>query len=123
MDLLAPDVVAIADGGGRVVAARRPVLGRAEVARFVLGVHRTSVAPGAVDIRPALYNGMPAACFGTVDGVDWLVAFQIHAGRVTGLYAMRNPDKLRRAHPLAPGPPLPPDPARRVRPVRCGRGA
>ncbi|MEU8839237.1 hypothetical protein AB0D97_08895 [Streptomyces roseus] len=38
MDLLAPDVVQVPDGGGKVVAARRPITGAADVARFVVGV-------------------------------------------------------------------------------------
>ena len=95
MDLMAPDVVQIADGGGKVTAARRPITGSEEVARFVLGVARTSITPDT-RIEPATYNGMPAARFLTNGELDWLVAFEIHAGRITGLYAMRNPDKLHR---------------------------
>ncbi|BDM70263.1 hypothetical protein HEK616_37500 [Streptomyces nigrescens] len=37
MDLLAPDVVVLSDGGGKVAAARRPIVGPADVARFVCG--------------------------------------------------------------------------------------
>ncbi|MFE0130885.1 RNA polymerase sigma-70 factor [Streptomyces sp. NPDC059037] len=100
MDLLAPDVVQISDGGGKVVAARRPITGRDEVARFVLGVIRTTGSTTRVE--PATYNGMPAARFLTGDALDWLVAFEIHDGRITGLYGMRNPDKLRRADAVRP---------------------
>uniref|UniRef100_A0AAU2UWA9 RNA polymerase sigma-70 factor n=1 Tax=Streptomyces sp. NBC_00003 TaxID=2903608 RepID=A0AAU2UWA9_9ACTN len=95
MDLMAPDVVQIADGGGKVTAARRPITGSEEVARFVLGVARTSITPDT-RIEHATYNGMPAARFLTDGELDWLVAFEIHDGRITGLYAMRNPDKLHR---------------------------
>ncbi|MFH8346983.1 RNA polymerase sigma-70 factor [Streptomyces sp. NPDC018045] len=95
MDLLAPDVVVISDGGGKAAAARRPVTGRTEVARFVLGVYRTSAATARVE--PATYNGMAAARFVTDEGLDWLVAFEVRDGRITGLYGVRNPDKLHRA--------------------------
>lgn len=95
MDLLAPDVVALSDGGGKAVAARRPITGRSDVARFVLGVYRTSTATAHVE--PATYNGMPAARFVAGDELDWLVAFEVHDGRITGLYGVRNPDKLHRA--------------------------
>ncbi|OKI10150.1 RNA polymerase subunit sigma-24 [Streptomyces sp. CB02923] len=95
MDLLAPDVVVISDGGGKAAAVRRPVTGRAEVARFVLGAYRTGTA--AARVEPATYNGMPAARFVTDGGLGWLVAFEIHDGRITGLYGMRNPDKLHHA--------------------------
>uniref|UniRef100_A0AAU2JZF7 RNA polymerase sigma-70 factor n=1 Tax=Streptomyces sp. NBC_00049 TaxID=2903617 RepID=A0AAU2JZF7_9ACTN len=100
MDLLAPEVVQISDGGGKVVAARRPITGRAEVARFVLGVLRTVTA--ATRVEPAAYNGMPAARFVTGGELDWLVAFEIHDGRITGLYGIRNPDKLHRAESVLP---------------------
>ncbi|MFG2860149.1 RNA polymerase sigma-70 factor [Streptomyces sioyaensis] len=104
MDLLAPDVVQLSDGGGKAVAARRPLTGRAEVARFVLGVIRTSGA--TTHVEPATYNGMPAARFLTDGALDWMVAFEIVGGRITGLYGIRNPDKLHRAdavHPLDRG--------------------
>ncbi|MGA5564431.1 RNA polymerase sigma-70 factor [Streptomyces platensis] len=100
MDLLAPDAVQISDGGGKVVAVRRPITGRADVARFVLGVLRTTTA--ATRSEHATYNGMPAARFVTGDALDWLVAFEIHDGRITGLYGVRNPDKLHRAETVLP---------------------
>ncbi|MFF8727031.1 RNA polymerase sigma-70 factor [Streptomyces sp. NPDC015171] len=97
MDVLAPDVVLIADGGGKATAARRPVTGREEVARFTLGVSRTSTS---TDIEPAAYNGMPAARFLTDGRLDWVVAFETDGALITGLYGLRNPDKLRRADTL-----------------------
>ncbi|MFG2888232.1 RNA polymerase sigma-70 factor [Streptomyces sp. NPDC048248] len=100
MDLLAPDVVQISDGGGKAVAARRPITGRCDVARFVLRVIRNSGA--ATQVEHATYNGMPAARFLTAGELDWLVAFEIHDGRITGLYGIRNPDKLHRADVVRP---------------------
>nr|WSW47781.1 RNA polymerase subunit sigma-24 [Streptomyces sp. NBC_01001] len=100
MDLLAPDVVQVPDGGGKVVAARRPITGRADVARFVLGVLRTTTA--ATRVEHATYNGMAAARFVTDGELDWLVAFEIDGGRIAGLYGVRNPDKLHRAETVLP---------------------
>ncbi|MFI1256953.1 RNA polymerase sigma-70 factor [Streptomyces netropsis] len=108
MDLLAPDVVQISDGGGKVVAARRPITGRDDVARFVIKVIRNSAA--TTHVEHTTYNGMPAARFLTGGELDWLVAFEIHDGRITGLYGIRNPDKLHGAdtvHPLDRGGPQP----------------
>lgn len=105
MDLLAPDVVQLSDGGGKAHAARRPITGRADVARFVLGVARTTFT-ATTRIEHATYNGMPAARCHTDGALDWLLAFEIDDGLITGLYAMRNPDKLHRAdavHPLDRG--------------------
>ncbi|MEU5952390.1 RNA polymerase sigma-70 factor [Streptomyces sp. NPDC047525] len=101
MDLLAPDVVEISDGGGKVTAARRPITGRDDVARFTLGVARTSIT-ATTRIEHAVHNGMPAALCLTDGRLDWLLAFEIHHGRITGLYAMRNPDKLHRARTVRP---------------------
>jgi RNA polymerase sigma-70 factor (ECF subfamily) len=103
MNVLAPDVVQISDGGGHVVAARRPITGRDAVAAFVVGVARTT--PGTT-VKAATYNGMPAARFTTDGRLDWLAAFEIYEGLVTGIYGIRNPDKLRRAelaHPIVRG--------------------
>ncbi|MFH8632287.1 RNA polymerase sigma-70 factor [Streptomyces lydicus] len=100
MDLLAPEVVQISDGGGKVVAARRPITGRADVARFVLRVSRSHAVLSHVE--HAVYNGMPAARFLAGGKLDWLLAFEIHNGRITGLYGVRNPDKLHGAEALCP---------------------
>lgn len=100
MDLLAPDVVQLSDGGGKVVAARRPIIGRDDVARFVLGV--TSATAATTRVEQVTYNGMPAARFLTDGELDWLVAFEIRDGRITGLYGIRNPDKLHRAKTVRP---------------------
>ncbi|WP_424889088.1 RNA polymerase sigma-70 factor [Streptomyces sp. XH2] len=101
MDLLAPDVVQVSDGGGKAAAARRPVTGSVDVARYVLGVARTSITP-ATRLEHATYNGMPAARSLTGGELDWLLAFEIHDGRITALYVMRNPDKLQGADAVRP---------------------
>ncbi|WP_267243160.1 RNA polymerase sigma-70 factor [Streptomyces sp. PR69] len=103
MDLLAPGAVQFSDGGGKAVAARRPITGRADVARFVLRVLRgLRTTTAETRIEQATYNGMPAARFVTGGELDWLVAFEIHDGRITGLYGIRNPDKLHRAETVLP---------------------
>ncbi|MEV5981382.1 RNA polymerase sigma factor SigJ [Streptomyces sp. NPDC052114] len=101
MDLLAPDVVQISDGGGKVSAARRPITGRDDVARFLLGVARTSLT-ATTRVEHATYNGMPAARCLTDGALDWLLAFDIHDGRINCLYVVRNPDKLHRCDAVRP---------------------
>ncbi|ARZ68605.1 RNA polymerase sigma-70 factor [Streptomyces sp. HU2014] len=100
MDLLAPDVVVFADGGGKVSTVRRPVSGRDDVARFVLGVTRAGTSTDRFEHLTC--NGMPAVRFPADGGPGWLLAFEIDDGRVTGLYGMRNPDKLHRADAVRP---------------------
>lgn len=92
MDVLAPDVVQISDGGGKVAAARRPVTGSEDVARFSIGVARTS--PPGVRIEFLRCNAMPAVLFWNGDNRDYALLFDVIDDRIHGLYAIRNPDKL-----------------------------
>lgn len=89
MDVLSPDVVLLTDGGGRVSAALRPILGREKVLRFLTGV-----TPESLELVPVWLNGTPGVQFvidGQVDGVGTVL---IEDGVVAGLYLVRNPDKL-----------------------------
>ena len=94
LDVLAPDVVLLADGGGVVQAVVSPVLGAKKVANLLRGFNR--VAPGAT-ILPVLLNGaVGARVVGTDDGFDTAISFVVEAGRITRIYAVRNPAKLAR---------------------------
>lgn len=89
LDVISPDVVLISDGGGKVSAARRPILGRDKVLRFLAGV-----MPDDVTIEPAWVNGEPGLVVresGTVTGVATAV---VEDGLVTTMHIVRNPDKL-----------------------------
>jgi RNA polymerase sigma-70 factor (ECF subfamily) len=92
--VLAPDVVLISDGGGVKQAALRPILGADRVARFVAGgLRKTAVA---VAIEPTVVNGNPALAL-FVDGeFDGVLAAQVQDGLITGIYIVRNPQKLTR---------------------------
>ena len=89
MDVLAPDVVLLSDGGGVKKAALRPIVGRDKVLRFLHGV-----VPDEVGVDVVQVNGAPAMRI-TVDGVvDVVATLRIEGGVVTGLYLVRNPEKL-----------------------------
>src|SRR5262249_25059691 len=92
LDVLAPDVVLLGDGGGVVQPARAPVVGADKVARLLeAGLSRITAA---VSVQPALVNGYPALIL-RLDGViDTVLAVRIDDGLITGLYAVRNPEKL-----------------------------
>ncbi len=91
LDVLAPDVVLITDGGGVKKAALRPILGRDKVVRFL-----DAVMQGPVDADVVSVNGAPALRF-VIDGeLDTVASFVVEGGLVTGLYAVRNPAKLAR---------------------------
>lgn len=89
-DVLTEDVVAWNDGGGKVRAALRPIEGREHVVAFIAGL--VARYPfGASRIVDA--NGSPALAL-TVDGIDQIVTIAVRDGRIDGIYAVLNPDKL-----------------------------
>jgi RNA polymerase sigma-70 factor, ECF subfamily len=92
LSLLAADVVVWTDGGGKVRAALRPVVGAHRSSRFLLHVaKKSSGAP-----RHATLNGQPAVLF--VDGgrVVSTLVLDILGGQVVGVRVVSNPDKLER---------------------------
>ncbi|SEO81954.1 RNA polymerase sigma-70 factor [Actinacidiphila rubida] len=94
LDVLAPDVVLLSDGGGLKQAALRPVVGAGKVARFiVLGSRRTDAV---LTSELATANGGPAMIL-RLDGVlDGVMAIRVEESGITGLYYVRNPEKLTR---------------------------
>jgi RNA polymerase sigma-70 factor (ECF subfamily) len=96
MDILAPDVVLIADGGGLVPAARKPIIGAETVVAFLA---RVAKLPDLV-ATTAWLNGMPGARFDVGGGVT-AVSLVVEDDRITRIYAMRNPHKLGRLEKVA----------------------
>ncbi|MFC8385422.1 RNA polymerase sigma-70 factor [Nocardia sp. NPDC057272] len=94
LDLLAPDVVFLGDGGGIKQAALSPIVGADLVAALL-----TASVPrigAAMTVESAQLNGHPALIL-RLDGViDTVFAVRVDDGLVTGLYSVRNPDKLSR---------------------------
>lgn len=94
MDVLAPDVVYLADGGGVVNAVRRPVHGPAKVAQLIIGLLAKGDRMGELGVRVGVYNGMPAVVV-LIDGmVDQVTSVEVRDGTVSAVYCVRNPDKL-----------------------------
>jgi RNA polymerase sigma-70 factor (TIGR02957 family) len=92
LDILAPDIVALGDGGGLKQAMPRPVVGADKVARlFAVGM---KMIRERVSVDPAQVNGHPALIMRLNDEIDSVVAVQIEDGLITGLFTVRNPDKL-----------------------------
>ncbi|MEU6310584.1 RNA polymerase sigma-70 factor [Streptomyces sp. NPDC047014] len=89
--LLTADVRYVADGGGIVGAARRPVLGRDKVARFALGAMERYVA--GVPVGMAEINGSPALVFGEAGEVA-VLALEFDGELVSAVNAVINPEKL-----------------------------
>ncbi|MEV7548396.1 RNA polymerase sigma-70 factor [Amycolatopsis sp. NPDC089917] len=89
--LLTAEVTAWSDGGGKVTAARRPVHGAAKVARLYAGMFagaaQVSITIGEVNGGPAVIATAGGALFG-------ILGFEVVDGRIAGLRAVGNPDKL-----------------------------
>jgi len=91
--LLAADVSVHSDGGGKVVAALRPILGIEDVVKLHAGLARHFAEKGSRLLRFATINGLPG--FITLEGdVLQTTALDVEDGRVRAIYIMRNPDKL-----------------------------
>ncbi|MCX4866581.1 RNA polymerase sigma-70 factor [Streptomyces sp. NBC_00257] len=100
LDVLAPDVVLLGDGGGIKQAARRPIVGADKVARYLVGGTNKNTA--TITISPTLANGSPAFLLRLDGVVDGVVAFRIEDAHITGLYYVRNPEKLTRVDSETP---------------------
>jgi RNA polymerase sigma-70 factor (ECF subfamily) len=87
--VLAPNVVAVADGGGLVAAARRPIEGADRVAAFLANAARTV----DLEVSAVWVNGSPGGRI-DIDGDVTAVSLVVENGRITRIYAVRNPHKL-----------------------------
>jgi RNA polymerase sigma-70 factor (TIGR02957 family) len=94
MDVLAPDVVAVSDGGGLKLNAMQPIVGVEKVIRMFAGSMQK--LGGTLTTEPTLINGSPALLFSFDGELDGVVALRIEDKRVTGIYYVRNPEKLSR---------------------------
>jgi len=93
--ILAHDVVLYSDGGGKRVAALKPIFGREKVLRFLAGVARKGAGFATIEVRAATINGLPGFVLRSEDGAIDTMVFESRAGRITAIYVTRNPDKLR----------------------------
>lgn len=90
--LLADDVVLYADGGGKVQAARRPVVGADSTARFFAGVSRKA-GPG-FEVALADVNGRTGLLTYLHGRPQSVIAFHIENGKIRYVFVVANPDKL-----------------------------
>jgi RNA polymerase sigma-70 factor, ECF subfamily len=96
VELLAPDVVLTADGGGVVPAAGAPITGAERVANALVGFARLGGGTtGIVDV-----NGLPGLLGHAADGTASVIGFTVDAGRITAINVQRNPAKLKGVRPL-----------------------
>jgi RNA polymerase sigma-70 factor, ECF subfamily len=95
--LLARDVGLLSDGGGKAFAARRPLVGREEVLKFLVGLHRTAETAGLtrdMSLRIEDVNGEPALIVWLGTQLESVFVFSIDDDVVSAIRVVRNPDKL-----------------------------
>jgi len=93
LEVLAPDVVVLADGGGIVAASLHPIVGAKRVANLLSNFGR--LAPGA-DVGTVWINGSQAARIDVDGEVMGAVHLVVEDGRITRIYGIWNPHKLTR---------------------------
>jgi RNA polymerase sigma-70 factor (ECF subfamily) len=91
--LLDPDATAIADGGGLASAALRPIEGGEQIASYMFEV--ASRAPSNLVILERTVNGQPGLVAQQDGATVTVFAFEVAGDRITHIWAVRNPDKLR----------------------------
>ena len=91
--LLDPDATAIADGGGRAVAALHPVEGGEPIARYLVGI--IDRAPSDMTFLERTVNGQPGLVVQQDGAIASVLAFHVAGDRIKGIWTVRNPDKLR----------------------------
>ncbi|MDQ7805206.1 RNA polymerase sigma factor SigJ [Amycolatopsis sp. A133] len=89
--LLDPGATLTADGGGRVRAALAPIEGGELVARYVAEL----ASFGALTFEERTVNGLPGLVLRRGDDLAAVYAFAVADDRITHIWAVRNPDKLR----------------------------
>ncbi len=101
LGLLAADVVAYGDGGGKAPAFPRPVFGRDRVARLFASFRGRAEQLRVTSLQPAAVNGQPGAIFFDPEGHPiGVVSLDIADDQVQAIRAVLNPDKLSHLHGL-----------------------
>jgi RNA polymerase sigma-70 factor (ECF subfamily) len=96
--VLAEDVGFWSDGGGKALAARRPVFGRDHVVNMLIGFRRTAPAIGvpleSVTLDIVEVNGEPAMVVRVAGRLDGIYVMAVEDGAIAAIRVVRNPDKL-----------------------------
>ncbi|MEV4554560.1 RNA polymerase sigma-70 factor [Nonomuraea wenchangensis] len=99
--LLADDAVSVADGGGKVVARRKPVIGAMGIAQYLRGMFRRSDAKRALVggdpvFHAVVVNGGPAVLVEVGEQVVGVLCLDATPDGVASIHIQVNPDKLQR---------------------------
>lgn len=94
IQILKEDIIIYSDGGGKVSAAKNPIFGHENCAKFLLGLFKKR--EGELSLALTKVNGELALALNTLDGyLDTIVVLGLSDSKVDALYFIRNPDKLK----------------------------
>jgi RNA polymerase sigma-70 factor, ECF subfamily len=96
--MLSADVSIHADGGGKRSAATEPILGFEAVMKLHAYLATLFRKNGSTLVRAGFVNGLPGFITLEADGEIQTTALDIEDGKITAIYVVRNPDKLRHLH-------------------------
>lgn len=92
MSMMTAEVVATSDGGGKTLAARRPIAGPYNVGRFLIGILKK--APAGIRFRTTQINGQAGIVVYHDGQPKNVITFDIVDGQLQNLYLVVTPDKL-----------------------------
>ncbi len=93
LEMLTDDAAMYSDGGGKVLAARVPVLGPSSILKVLVSLVERYEGQYEASFLPV--NGMPGMMLRMNDGLTYVYSFEFEGERIKTLYAVANPDKLR----------------------------
>lgn len=99
--LLSEDAVLFTDGGGRKTAALNPIISAEKILRFFAGIAGKN-ADREIRLVPMMINGAAGAIVYMDNEIDHALSLAIGGERITAIYLVRNPDKLRHIAAVTP---------------------
>ena len=99
--LLAPDAVLVGDGGGKVQSVINPIYGSDRIVRFFLGIRRKN-GRGLQVVAAEVNSGAGVLTYRDGQLIS-VASVAIEDGRITGIYSVGNPDKIRLGRSLLAG--------------------
>jgi RNA polymerase sigma-70 factor, ECF subfamily len=91
--LMSEDVTFWSDGGGKVVAAEKPLFGCLKVARFLVAIRRSRLTPTLVS-QAVKVNGQPGVVNIVDEKTHSTFSFEFVGDRINSIFAVVNPEKL-----------------------------
>lgn len=92
VQLLTEDALATSDGGGKVTAATRPIVGRERVAKFLFGLHRSYTPTMQTEVTTL--NACPGLIIRDQGVIRVAMIFELHHSQIQAIRIIVNPEKL-----------------------------